>query len=138
MVKRMVSKIGSWVNFVITQKFRLDMVASFLTYVNFALLVITSSDKVQYAIVNVLGWNLNDFQVIILMMALIGGLAILFGYFLDSQVKYWQHMQSIQNERNPQIVEILANTRELKAEIEQLRTKLRTYDDKDSSTHPNK
>ena len=43
------------------------------------------------------------------------------GYFLDRKVKYWQGLLTVQNQRNPQITEILENTRLLKQEVDDLK-----------------
>ena len=115
-----------WKHWFITQKFRLDMVATFLVFVNFGLLIITSSDKVQLLINTILKSTGNPSRldlpsVMVLMFAAGITAAILFGLWLDKKVKYWQGLLTIQNTRNPQIMEILENTKKIREEVEQWR-----------------
>lgn len=98
--------------FFVRQKFRMDIAMSFLTVINFVLLCITASDKVQKGM-NYLGINVNVL-VLICSMALVAlGLVWLFGFLLDHKFKYWQNLATEQNSRNPQISEILKICRDL-------------------------
>jgi len=94
-------------------KYNYDISASFLGLINFVLLSITASMPIQSFLLTRLKINLDQFLIVgILCGFLIIGF-LLFGHFLDKVFKYWENMSTIQNERNPQISEILENTRKI-------------------------
>jgi hypothetical protein len=83
--------------FLIEQKMRFDLSSTFISAVNFIMLSVITMTQV---------FRITDkFQ--------IGGLAILsfgllwlFGYIIDAKLKYLQHIQTMQFNRNPQLVKI--------------------------------
>lgn len=96
-----------------TQKFRFDLGVSFLTMVNLVLLVVTASEKLQGYILNIFKFDINTPTLLgfIIIFALCG--TWFFGLLLDRTFKYWQTLRTIQNERDPQITEILIKQREI-------------------------
>ena len=98
--------------FFVRQKFRMDIAMSFLTVINFVLLCITASDKVQKG-ANYLGIKIHVFALVATMTFLALGTIWLFGYLLDHKFKYWQNLATEQNKRNPQITEILKICRDI-------------------------
>ena len=67
--------------FFFRQKYRFDLGLQFLVFVNFALLIITASDKIK----SVFNLKTTDLVVLLLPLAFIG--TWLFGYILDNFVK---------------------------------------------------
>lgn len=99
--------------FFVVMKYRWDQGISFLTFVNFAFLAISISDKLQAFAKEYLHLSLTTTSVTIytVILAFIG--VWLFGYILDVFIKYPHHMATASNVRNPELQEILNNTREL-------------------------
>jgi len=94
-------------------KQRYDIAASFLGLVNFMLLSITAAVPIQNFMVDRLGIRIDQFVIVaILCGSLVIGF-LLFGLFLERKLEYWQNLMSVQNSKNPQITEILSNTREI-------------------------
>lgn len=67
--------------FFFKQKYRFDLGLQFLVFINFALLIITASDKIR----TILNLKTTELILILLPLAFIG--TWLFGYFLDRVVK---------------------------------------------------
>ena len=88
-------------------KFFMDIGISFLTIINFALLVVTASDKLRN-IIPVGTWTL----VFILVPAAFI-LVISFGWFLDRIVNYQSSYYKIQTDRVPQTIEMLGRIRNM-------------------------
>ena len=88
-------------------KFFMDIGISFLTIINFALLVVTASDKLRN-IIPVGTWTL----VFILVPAAFI-LVISFGWFLDRIVNYQSSYYKIQTDRVPQTIEMLERIRNM-------------------------
>ncbi|NOZ77164.1 MAG: hypothetical protein GXO65_05755 [Euryarchaeota archaeon] len=80
-------------DFFVEQKYRFDLGTQFLAYVNFALLIITASDKLQL----VLPFRIREMLVIFVPFA--GAWA--FGYFLDRVVKFPQTQALTAERRSP-------------------------------------
>lgn len=102
-MRNIIKKLVIW-------KFRFDQVASFLSYINFSLLIITSAPNVQ----KLVGGNTSTITILMFVIGI--SILLIMSWVLDTKIKYFQHMQSIQNERNPQITEILENTRKIMRE----------------------
>jgi hypothetical protein len=94
--------------FFILQKFRFDIGVSFLTILNLTLISITASkiiqDYVRIAIPIIIA--------ILVLFALFG--TWLFGYILDTKIKFMHEMNTISNQRNQQLSQILSNTKQIK------------------------
>lgn len=101
-------------------KFRFDIAASFLVFFNFFLLVITASEKIQSWLNQMFNVDFNIYSVIGYIIIFAFFCVFFAGFILDKYIRYQQGMLSVQNMRNIQLMEILNNTRELKAEIEKL------------------
>ena len=101
----------------VRQKFRLDIAMSFLTMVNFILLSVTASDKVQMGL-HYIGVNLSIGWVIVVLGLIAFGGTWCFGYLLDKKIYYWQHLATEQNQRNPQMTELLKKTDWIWKELE--------------------
>lgn len=112
----------NWIHFLITQKFRFDIAISFIVFINFILLSITAAGQVQL-LLNRLAIDFDVYSIIIYIIVISFGMTWLFGYLLDRRIRYWQNLQTVQNSRNPQISEILANTRELNRKLDEFHRK---------------
>lgn len=111
-MKEKLAKIRDW--FALT-KFRFDIGISFLTLVNFSLLIIAASDKIQSI------WPISTLQMglILVPLAIFG--TWFFGYLLDKVAKYQHSYFNIAHTRSPPIMEILAETKEIKKQMEDLK-----------------
>jgi len=99
-------------------KYHYDLSASFLGLVNFTLLSITASGPISDFLTSRMGMSLDQYVIVgVLTLALLVGF-MLFGLFLDKVLHYWQNLSSIQNMKNPEITEILNNTRQIMARQE--------------------
>jgi len=87
-------------DFFTEQKFRLDLGRNFLTYINFMLLIVAASDKIQTKFVI----STKLLVLIILPIGFIGSWA--FGYFLDVFVKFPQKEKEVSESRSPYWQEI--------------------------------
>jgi hypothetical protein len=76
------------------QKYRLDLGRQFLTYVNFILLIVAASDKLQ----TVLPLRIREMLLLAVPLAFIGSWA--FGYFLDQVVKFPQSQILVSESRS--------------------------------------
>ena len=108
-------------NVVITQKVRFDWGMQFLVFVNFSLLVITASDKLR----GILPFHLGTNQLLIVMIPLAFIGTWLFGFFLDVVVKFPQQQMNVINERNPYIMELVANTRKIHKDQKDIKQRIR-------------
>lgn len=77
------------------QKYRFDLGRQFLTYVNFALLIIAASDKLQA----VFPLRIREMILVFLPLAFLG--SWVFGYFLDVVVKFPQSQMMVSQSRSP-------------------------------------
>lgn len=108
------NKVDPWALF----KVRLEIGMSFLSIVNFLLLSITSSDKIQEFIEYLFGINIH-LGIIIPVMVLLTFPGVYFvGHYLDTRFKYLKKMYEIASKNNPQQMEILENTRQIKEVLE--------------------
>lgn len=86
--------------FLFSQKFRFDLGQSFLGFMNFTLLLIAASDKLKIYLGIERTW-------VLVLVAVVGGYICvwLFGFFLDTVVKYQQHYSNTSVLRNPHALE---------------------------------
>jgi hypothetical protein len=77
------------------QKYRFDLGRQFLTYVNFVLLIVAASDKIQA----VFPFRIRELILLAVPLAFIGSWA--FGYFLDSVVRFPQSQMMVSESRSP-------------------------------------
>jgi hypothetical protein len=82
-------------DFFVEQKYRFDLGTQFLAYVNFALLIITASDKIQVF----LPFRIREMLVFFIPLAFVG--AWTFGYILDRVVKFPQTQALTAEKRSP-------------------------------------
>lgn len=94
-------------------KFRLDNAVSFLVFANFILLSITASEPIQNFLSSRFGWQFEMYSVVGVLVITIIVCAFLFGFILDKFLHYTQNTMTIQNSRNPELTEILRNTRKI-------------------------
>ncbi len=99
-------KFASW-------KQRYDISASFLGLVNFILLSITASQPISDFLITRLGIRIDQFLIVGLLCGMLVVGFLLFGLFLEKVFHYWSNLMTIQNNKNPQIQELLDNTREI-------------------------
>jgi len=109
-----------WLYFLLNQKLRLDLAASFLVFVNFGLLIIAASDKLIVFMTTVFGRPITGAWLIPIMFISIGTFAWILGYVLDRFFKYLQVANTVGNSRNPQIVEILENQKRMDKKLNYL------------------
>lgn len=115
-VRRHLSK---WKWFLLGQKYRFDMGHQFLVIVNFALLIITASDKLRYYT------NIPRTWLLLVIMIPSGFLGVwLFGCFLDKVVKYQQAYTLESVKRDPFWEQDRAFFRKIEAELAFIRGKL--------------
>lgn len=95
-------------------KFYMDIGISFLTLLNFALLVVTASDKLRN-IIPVGTWTL-----VFLLVPAAFVCVISFGWFLDKVVNYQSSYYKIQTDRVPQTIEMLERIRNIESKIDKL------------------
>lgn len=93
-------------------KFFMDIGISFLTLINFALLVVTASDKLRN-IIPVGTWTL-----VFLLVPAAFVCVIAFGWFLDKVVNYQSSYYKIQTDRVPQTIEMLERIRNIESKID--------------------
>jgi hypothetical protein len=82
-------------DFFTEQKYRFDLGRQFLTYVNFILLIIAASDKLQ----PILHLRIREMVLIAVPLAFFGSWA--FGYFLDRIVRFPQSQMMVSESRSP-------------------------------------
>jgi len=74
--------LARWREFFFAQKYRFDLGQSFLVIVNFTLLIITASDKLQII------FGIGRLRSLLILIVPLGFLAVwLFGYFMDKLVR---------------------------------------------------
>lgn len=94
-----------------TWKFRWDISVSFMTIINFILLSITASAPIQIFLNSWLKVSVKIYYIVVALIVVVMSGTLCFGYLLDRAFKYWENISTIQNEKNPQITEILKNSR---------------------------
>jgi len=76
------TKLARWREFFFAQKYRFDLGQSFLVVVNFTLLIITASDKLQIIL------GIPRLRSLLILIVPIGFLLVwMFGYFMDKVVR---------------------------------------------------
>jgi hypothetical protein len=94
-------------------KLRFDIAVSFLVFINFFLLSITASVPIKDFLLARFGWKIEMYSIVATLVICIIFGTFLAGFVLDKIFKYWENMSEAQNIRNPQISEILENTRKI-------------------------
>ncbi len=75
-------RVARWREFFFAQKYRFDLGQSFLVIVNFTLLIITASDKLQ------IFFGIPRLRSLLILIVPLGFLGVwLFGYFMDKVVR---------------------------------------------------
>jgi hypothetical protein len=75
-------RLARWREFFFAQKYRFDLGQSFLVIVNFTLLIITASDKLQ------IFFGIGRLRSLLVLIVPLGFIAVwLFGYFMDKVVR---------------------------------------------------
>lgn len=114
-------RIARWREFFFAQKYRFDLGQSFLVVVNFTLLIITASDKLQ------IFFGIPRLSSLLIVIVPLGFLAVwLFGYFMDKVVRAAQmaERQSIKRSEvwanhNRQMERIEEDLREIRQLLKQ-------------------
>lgn len=109
-----------WLHFLLNQKLRVDLAASFLVFVNFGLLIITASDKLIVFATTLIGRPVSGTWFIPIMFFTIGTSAWIIGFILDRFFKYLHIANTVGNQRNPQIMEILENQKKIENKLDYL------------------
>jgi len=120
----MKQRLARWREFFFAQKYRFDLGQSFLVIVNFTLLIITASDKLQ------IFFGIPRLRSLLILIVPLGFLSVwFFGYFMDKVVRAAQmsERQSIKRSElwahhNAQMDRIEQELKELKNILEQRRT----------------
>ena len=99
-------------NKIVEIKFFMDISIAFLTIVNFALLVVTASDKIRTFI------PLGTLPLVLILVPSAFILIIVMGWFLDKVVNYQSTYYKTQMKRNPQIIEILDRVKNIEKNLE--------------------
>ncbi|MGC8851124.1 MAG: hypothetical protein ACP5O3_02725 [Candidatus Micrarchaeia archaeon] len=106
-------------NFFFTQKYRFDLGLQFLVFVNFALLILTASDKLKVF----LGLeHVSEVITVMIPLGFVGAWA--FGYFLDRVVKSPQTAEREALKRSVAWQELFKRLNEIEAEVKSLRESL--------------
>ena len=103
----------NWRRVIALWKFRLDNATSFLVFANFLLLSITASAPITNFLSARFGFDAQPYSIVAVLVVGIIICAFLFGFVLDKFLHYTQNTMSITNERNPELTEILQNTRKI-------------------------
>ena len=111
----------SWQKFFAKWKYNYDISASFLGLINFVLLSITASMPIQDFLLTRVKFHIDQYMIVVILCGLLIVGFLLFGHFLDRVFKYWENLMTVQNEKNPQITEILNNSRETLNLLEKFR-----------------
>ena len=105
----MVEKIRRWI---IEQYFRVLISLSFITFINFILLVIAASDKLK---------TFLPFDTIYILLIIVPTTILstwFIGYLLDTKVKYMQQMTKTQTERHPPMLEMLERVKRIEEKLD--------------------
>lgn len=93
-------------------KFHFDIAISFLTILNFALLIVAVSDKLRAFL------PVGTISLVFILVPIALIVTLLFGIFLDKVVNYQSAYFKEQTKRNPQITEILEKVRIIEKKLE--------------------
>lgn len=105
-------------NKIVNVKFHFDVALSFMTLLNFALLIITASDKLRAF----LPFGTYTMVFLLIPVALLS--TVLLGWFLDKVVNYQATYYKAQTDRVPQTMEMLERIRNMEQKLDQLIKKL--------------
>jgi predicted PurR-regulated permease PerM len=100
-------------------KQRYDIAASFLGLVNFILLSITASAPIRDFLQGRFKISLDPGVIVISLCVMLVVGFLLFGLFLERIFDYWENLTTVQNLKNPQITEILNNSRKILKAVEE-------------------
>ena len=109
-----------FVKFFVMQKFRFDMAAQFLVFINFALLSITASRDVHEFLADVLHIYMSRYIVICILAFLTFFLTWFVGYILDTKMQYWQKITLIQGDRHPYLIDILKTVNKIDERLDKM------------------
>ena len=88
------------VSFLARQKFRFDLGSSFMSIINFSLIVIAAGDKISSVL------HLQTKALLLILVPTVLLSVWLFGFLLDKS-KFWNKYQEEQNKRNEMLREAL-------------------------------
>lgn len=108
-LKESLVKIRNWL---VETKFRMDISISFLTILNFTLLVITASDKLRNVI------PLGTWALVLVLVPSAFIFIIFLGWFLDKVVNYQATYYKAQTERVPQMTELLERVKNIEKTLQ--------------------
>ena len=107
-------KIHKFRDYFVLAKYRFDTGITFLVFVNFSLLIITASDKIQTQ------WNISILRLglILIPFAIIG--TWLFGCFLDKIIKYQKIYLKEAHKRSPILMDTLNEVKKINERLDKL------------------
>ena len=108
-------RLARWREFFFAQKYRFDLGQSFLVVVNFTLLIITASDKLQIF----LGMRLRSLLILIVPIGFI--LVWVFGFFMDKVVRAAQMAERQAIKRSEVWVQHNAQMDRIESQINELK-----------------
>jgi uncharacterized membrane protein YdjX (TVP38/TMEM64 family) len=111
----MVEKIRKWL---VEQYFRIMISLSFISFLNFILLIIASSDKLKTFL------PFDTITILILIVPTTILVTWFIGYVLDIKVKYMQEMMQTQTDRHPPLLEILERVKRIEEKLKYIEKKL--------------
>jgi hypothetical protein len=112
-------RLAHWREFFFAQKFRFDLGQSFLVIVNFTLLIITASDKLQ------IFFGIPRLRSLLIVIVPLGFLAVwIFGYFMDKVVRASQMAERQSRKRSELWMKHEEQMDRLEAELREIRSLL--------------
>ena len=99
---------------IVEQYFRILISLSFITFLNFILLIIAASDKLKVFL------PFDTSSIIILIVSVTTLITWLIGYVLDTKVKYVQQITKTQIDRHPPMLEILERVKNIEKKLKKL------------------
>lgn len=96
-----------------TIKFQFDMSTYFFTFINFSLLVVAVSDKIQIV------WDVSVYTIWIVFVPGAIVCTWLFGLIID-KLGYQTEYYKVANERTPQVMETLAIVKQIQKDIKSI------------------
>ena len=101
------AKMFKWL---VKQKFRFDIAATFMIFINFFLLVVAASDNIQ-TYLSYINIHVGIITILVVCNILVFGGTWFLGYLLDNSYGYYHEFQDLSMSRSSHIVETLENTR---------------------------
>jgi hypothetical protein len=101
----------SFKKWAIEQYYRILISLSFITFLNFVLLVIASSDKLKTFL------PFDTATIVLITVPTVTIITWFLGYLLDTKIRYMQQMTKTQIDRHPPMLEILDRVKRIEKEL---------------------